>query len=223
MKIMPAILTDSVSELHAQLTSLTPYFRSFQIDLVDGVYLPHRTVGIEEAVEMIGQEPATGKNSGVVFDFDLMVKDYQHVIAVLESVTDRISIGHVFIHYGSIAGAPIPSSKYFSIGLAIAPQDQIDELGHAYNLNEIPCMQIMSVFPGSQGSPFIPDTLIKIEQLRKYGYGPNIFLDGGVNNNTLPVVLRQQYRPDVVCVGSYLSHADDIPARVAELQAIEKK
>lgn len=223
MKIMPAILTDSVSELQAQLKSLTPHFRSFQIDLVDGLYLPHKTVTIEEAVKTIEQQHEMSKESGVVFDFDLMVKDYHHVISVLESAVDRISIGHAFIHYGTIAGEPMPPSKHFSIGLALAPQDQIDELGQKYNLKEVPCIQIMSVYPGSQGSPFIPDTLTKIDQLRKMGYGSHIFLDGGVNNKTLPVVLEQQYRPDVVCVGSYLSHADDVGARVAELSEFERQ
>ena len=76
----------------------------------------------------------------------------------------------------------------------------------------------MSVNPGKQGSPFIPETLKKIEQLRLLGYRSKIFLDGGVNDQTLPLILNQKYLPDVLCPGSFLTRAKDLEKNIKFLK-----
>ena len=76
----------------------------------------------------------------------------------------------------------------------------------------------MSVTPGVQGNPFSPDTLLKIEQLRVLGYKSKIFLDGAVNDRTLPVINKLKYKPDVICPGSFLTKAKDLEANVKYLE-----
>ena len=72
----------------------------------------------------------------------------------------------------------------------------------------------MSVTPGVQGNPFLPNTLKKIEQLRILGYRFKIFLDGAVNDKTLPFINEQKFKPDVICPGSYLTKTDQLQSHV---------
>ncbi len=67
----------------------------------------------------------------------------------------------------------------------------------------------MSIHPGPQGSPFIPQTLNKIDQLRQKNYRKKILLDGAVNQKTLPQILNKKNKPDVLCIGSFLTKAED--------------
>ena len=106
------------------------------------------------------------------------------------------------------------------IGLTLNPQDQVDDLARQYNLKEIPFIQIMSVVPGVQGNPFIPDVLNKIEQLRGIGYGKEIFLDGAVNEKTIPVILAKKYQPDFICPGSFLTKTKSLEKNIEYLNKL---
>lgn len=77
----------------------------------------------------------------------------------------------------------------------------------------------MSVIPGAQGKPFIEYTVNKVEQLRVLGYRSNIFLDGAVNNKTLPIINSYKFKPDFICPGSFLAKAkeEELPKRVKYL------
>jgi pentose-5-phosphate-3-epimerase len=99
------------------------------------------------------------------------------------------------------------NTENFSIGLVLDPEDTISDLRLKYNLNSISCIQIMSVVPGFQGKPFIKEVLQKIEQLKSDNYRGEIFIDGGINEETLPLILEQKEHPDHLCVGSYLAKA----------------
>jgi pentose-5-phosphate-3-epimerase len=78
----------------------------------------------------------------------------------------------------------------------------------------------MSVVPGVQGNPFLPNTLKKIEQLRVLGYRNKIFLDGAVNDKTIPFINKQKFKPDVVCPGSFLTKAKDLEKNVKYLDKL---
>lgn len=103
------------------------------------------------------------------------------------------------------------------MGLVLNPEDKIDTIKQVYDIQKIENIQIMSVNPGPQGSPFIPNMLNKIEQLRTLGYKSNIFLDGGINEESLKLILKLQNRPDFICPGSFFSRAENIKERVQYL------
>jgi len=65
----------------------------------------------------------------------------------------------------------------------------------------------MTIEPGFQGNKFIPEMLLKINELREHGFTGQIILDGGINDQSLPIILKNKYLPDAVCPGSYL-HED---------------
>ena len=151
-----------------------------------------------------------------------MVSDFEKDIFKLNQLKKLINIKNIFIHFSAIKNFKLKIENLSSlpIGLTLNPEDQVDDLVNRYNLKQIQVMQIMSVVPGVQGNPFLPDTLKKIEQLRLLGYKNKIFLDGAVNDKTLPIINRLKYKPDVICPGSYLTKAKDLKKNVNYLNKL---
>ncbi len=213
MKIIPSILEKDASSLFYQINKLSPYFSRFQIDIADGIFVPNKTVQIEEIKDSLNKDSLY--KDCLLFDFHLMIKDYIKEIKKLDKLKKFIKIKYVFIHFSAVS-----DFSSLPIGLTLNPQDQIDDLAYKYDLNKIPFIQIMSVTPGAQGKPFIPETLNKIEQLRDIGYRKEIFLDGAVNEKTIPVILSKKYQPDFICPGSYLTKTKTLEENVEYLKKL---
>jgi ribulose-phosphate 3-epimerase len=216
MQTVPSLLEKTSEDLIFQINKLSPYFKRFQIDIADGIFVPNKTVQIEEIKDSLIKD-CLNKDS-LSFDFHLMVKDYQTEIKKVEELKKIIKINLILIHLSVTTHySLITSHSSFPIGLTLNPKDQVSDLTYHYPLDTIPSIQIMSVTPGVQGNPFLPETLIKIEQLRVLGYRSNIFLDGAVNDKTLPMINKLKYKPDVLCPGSFLTKAKDLKKNVEYL------
>ena len=222
MQTVPSILEKNSQDLFFQIDRLSKYFSRFQIDIADGIFVPNKTVQIEDIVDCFSSYSLFPIPYSLTFDFHLMVKDYEKEIEKLEKLRNFIKINLILIHY-SVFPKPYPLNPNpysFPIGLTLNPRDQVDDLTSHYNLKQIPSIQIMSVVPGLQGNPFLPETLKKIEQLSVLGYRNKIFLDGAVNDKTLPIINKLKYKPDVICPGSYLTKAKDLKKNVEYLNKL---
>ena len=213
MQICPSMPEPTMDSLAATINRLSPFYNYFQVDIGDGIYVNNRTVQIDEISKNFGK---FNNYRSLNFDFHLMVSDFEADITKLNELSKSINIKNIFVHYSAIKNFELKISNLspIPIGLTLNPQDQVDDLAKHYNLEDIPTIQIMSVTPGVQGNPFIPETLKKIEQLRVLGYKSNIFLDGAVNDKTLPFIAEQKFKPDVVCPGSFLTKAKDLNTNV---------
>lgn len=218
MQVLPALLTASAVELKGQISMLSPYYTHFQIDIADGIFVPNKTVGIDSLFETLKDY----KNSPLSFDFDLMVEDYKQSFELLKDLANMITIENVFFHFSSLKESPLPVLSKFTIGIALDPKDDFSDLEHNYDMNSGFPIQIMTVNPGFQGSPFIENELYKIEQIKSANYKNNIFIDGGINEKTIPIILSKKYRPDFMGIGSYLTKAPDLPGRVEKLRQLIK-
>ncbi len=216
MQILPAVLSRSPEEFDVDIKKLSPFFSSFQIDITDGILVPGTTATIEDLTPHLLEHPQ------ITFDFHLMVKDYGKIINYLRALTSKIKIGTVLVHHkaGPDKGLFISQSDSFTIGLVINPDEQIKTLSTYYSFEIMRAIQIMSVEPGAQGQGFIKETLNKIEQLRLLNYRNKIYLDGGINNLTLPIILSQHYLPDTLAIGSYFTKAVDVKMQVEGLKKI---
>jgi pentose-5-phosphate-3-epimerase len=107
------------------------------------------------------------------------------------------------------------------MGLVINPEEDVKRLAKDYSFAEVPVIQLMTIHPGPQGQLFIPDALTKIEELRTVGFCGEIYIDGAVNEETLPTLTALSHPPHVLCPGSYLAHAPpaDLMRRVGLLSA----
>ncbi len=211
MEIIPSVLVSTAENFLQQAGKLIPFFQRFQIDIADGKFVPEKTVTLEQIRDSLSQ---SGFSANVTLDFDLMINETTSAITIIDELAKNYKSGFNFIHN---LQAFVP---HINVGIAIDPAISVETIIQGFDLDALPAIQIMSVVPGAQGQAFIPETLNKIEHLRKAGYRHKIFLDGGINPSTLPMITEKQFRPDAVCVGSYLSRADDLGARIKTLRQI---
>ena len=201
MLIYPSILEKNTDDLLKRLKALLPFFSYFQIDITDGKFVPNKTVQIEEIATTI-ERWNNGTIKQKTFEFHLMVDDYVSEIEKLNLITNVVKIKCVLIHIKVLPAVPYPLSSNF----------QWD------SIKQFDTVQLMTVHPGQQGSPFVPEVLNKIEELHKLGFGGKIILDGAMNDKTLAFVMKQKYLPDAICPGSYFS--SDIIHHLELLQRI---
>lgn len=219
MEIYPALLSLSVNELEETLKKLIPFYCHFQIDVIDGEFLPKKTVDIEAIPEALKSlNSPTLKN--LVFDFDLMVKDYESALDKIDDVQEFVKVDAVLIRASILKSYDKLVNLYpeIKIGLVIDPLDSVETIVQGLDLEKVPIIQIMTVFPGAQGNPFQEDMLNKIEQLRMTDYRNKIYLDGGISEKTLKVIHSKKYLPDIVSVGSYFTKAENPEKRIKSMK-----
>ena len=220
MNVIPTVLTTTKEEFVEQMELFQPLYSLIQLDIADGNLVPNRTTQIDEIIELLDSNLVTFSSS-VEFDFHLMVKDYKAELAKIAKLQDKgIKVNTVLINAELHPDIPTLAPQYtFSLGLDIFPNIQINDIAKNYNLGYIPAIQVMTVNPGFQGSPFLPDMLNKLEQLREQYYKGLLLIDGGVNEKTLPAIQFTKVKPDFLCIGSYLTKAgDNLKSRVEELK-----
>lgn len=222
MKVIPAILTKTSKEFENQIKILSPFFPRYQIDIADDTLVPNKTIQIEDIYSIItrNSQLVTPRTS---FDFHLMVTDYEAEIRKIEKLKNFLKIGVIFVHVCLNPDYELITANHpdFSFGFALNPEDKVEAIRNAYDLNKIKNLQIMTIQPGFQGKALIPDLLEKIEQLRLSNYRSNIYIDGGVNEKTIPLIKNLKYRPNFLCIGSYLTHAgDELKTRIDFLNKI---
>ena len=220
MKVIPTLLTTTKEECAREINLFQKYFDRIQLDIADGKLVPNVTTQIEE-IESLISEKKVNISEKVRYDFHLMVDNYALELKKITKLNQQgVIVNTVLInslHRPDIEG--LTSQYGFSIGLDVFPQVQIDDLARKYNLIEIPTLQIMTVNPGFQGSSFMPDMLMKIQQLRKKDYRGEIMVDGGVNESTMSIIESANNRPDFLCVGSYLTKSgEELENRIEKLK-----
>lgn len=224
MKTVPTLLTTSTEEFIAQMNTFQRYFDRIQLDIADGNLVPNTTTQIDDILEAISEDRVT-IFPNTTFDFHLMVADYEPELEKIVKIQEHnVRVNTVLINASHEINIGKLNSVYtFSIGLDVFPDTTIDNLAHEYDLDSVPNVQIMTVNPGFQGSPFLPQMLQKIEQLRVQHYNGEILIDGGVNSNTLQTISSRVYKPDIICIGSYLTKAgNDLDYRISELKKLEQ-
>ncbi len=199
MLIIPAILEKTFAAAKERITKLSPYFSRFQIDIADGKAVPNKTL---ETADF-----KTEEFSNIAFDFHLMVKDPEKELEALEK---KQNINLAFIDLKSAKEKFFKTSYPFEIGITLNPEDKPEELLQKSFFQKINHVLIMTVNPGFQGSPFLPEMLPKIKTLRKLGFEGKIYLDGGINDKTTKYIKPYKNSIYALCIGSYLTKSKDV-------------
>ncbi len=222
MIVTPSILTNTVEDAVHQMERLSPYFNYFQIDIADGKFVQNTTLSVEDFAQFVKENPSHSLIRSSFFDFHLMVMDYKKNLTLLREISEMIKINTVFIHIKLNPDYAELKRNFpnFVIGLVFNPEDDVQYYSSIYPYSELDIVQIMSVTPGMQGQPFIPESLQKSDQLKSNGYRNKIFLDGGISTKTLPAILSAIPPIDGIGPGSYLSKAENINERVEELKQL---
>lgn len=218
MQVIPSIDVEKIDDLKSQLERLSPFYDRFQIDFADGQFVNFTTPSVSDLLKAL--IPYASKQ----LDLHLMTAAYQRALDLINQSSKEVNFEIIFIHH-----AAKPSPELFldknttqKFGIVLNPEDDVNTIERSYDLSRMKYIQIMSINPGPQGSPFLPNTLNKIEQLRLAGYKNRIFLDGGVNGESLKIILARRQLPDFVCPGSFFSRATNVEERVQYLSEVLK-
>ncbi len=214
-KLAASILSADFGHLADQVKLVEPYADVIHIDVMDAHFVPPLTIG-------------------------------SVVVASLRPVTDRVLHGHLMVEapeglFDDLAAAgmdmvsfhveavedPAPVIRKargagMGVGITVNPETPI-ELIYPY-LEDLDDVMVMSVHPGWAGQAFIPESLPKLETVRKEldrrGLAAEIEIDGGVKlENARRCV---DAGATVLVAASAIFKAPDIAAAARDLAAVAR-
>ncbi|MFA6005571.1 MAG: hypothetical protein WC775_03765 [Patescibacteria group bacterium] len=214
MQITPTVNATTAQELEEQMILLCRLTDRIQIDVADGILINHKTIPLTHFAAFC--EKHEGQFAGNIFDFHLMVSEWEDVVSDLNELRSIIHINLILVHQVVFRRN---TSNFFPVGLVLNPEDTVSR----ETFKHVPAVQIMTVNPGPQGSPFLPQNLSKISDLRNSGYKGEILLDGGINEVTIPTILKQSVLPDVLGIGSQLTKSPSPQEEFKQLTDLIRK
>jgi len=172
--------------------------KQIHYDVMNGTFIPNKhSLPFEQIREIVSN---TKKH---IVDIHLMITDPDREIQKIKDFADIMTF-----HYESESIDRMKklfrNNYNLPIGIAINPKTNVEQIYEF--LYEVKHVLVMSVVPGKGGQSFIPETIDKIEKLKKYitdrKLDVKIQVDGGINNITAQEVFKAG--ADSVVSGSYL-------------------
>ena len=206
--------TDCVHSFYNLETAKTDYFH---IDVMDGEFVENDT-----SKRMLEYATTISHISQLGLDVHLMVNNPEVFIDDYVGLEPRIL---------SFQVEPVLNDKQriyemiddlkrngIRVGLAINPGTSIDKIKEF--LPYIHMVLIMSVWAGRGGQSFIPETVNKIKELKKYMDKNNLDLDievdGGINKETAKIAAEAG--ANLLVSGSFILGADDPKSAINSLK-----
>lgn len=188
----------------------------FHIDVMDGEFVKKDNV-----LQMRDYALKITSISMTPIDVHLMVKNpREHFDYFVDLGVNRITF---HVEACSNKDEIISLAKYLNenrikVGIAVNPDTDIKEIFDV--LPYVHMVLVMSVVPGKGGQNFIPDTLDKVEILRKYceeqELDIDIEIDGGINDETGEEAVEAG--ANILVSGNYVLNADDYKEAINKLK-----
>jgi len=185
----------------------------FHLDVMDGSFVPNLSFGLP-VIEHIRK--ATTK----ICDVHLMIVEPEKYAEAFKKAGADI----LTVHYEACTHLHRNLQQIKSLGMrtgvALNPHTPVHLLADV--LHDIDLVCLMSVNPGFGGQQFIPQTLVKIRQLRQMIQERNLHthieIDGGVTLQNAKSILDAG--ADVLVAGNTVFRAEDPIAMIAALKAL---
>ncbi len=196
IKIAPSILSADFTRLGEQVREVEAAGADrVQIDVMDGRFVPNITFGTL-AVESL--RPLVR----LTLEVHLMVEPPEDFIEKFARAGADTLIVHQEATPHLHRAVQLIHSLGKKAGVALNPSTPASTISEV--LPKLDLVLVMTVNPGFGGQEFIPDTFGKIRQLReeiqRKGLGCELEVDGGINLETAPQVVRAG--ADVLVAGS---------------------
>ncbi len=207
--IIPAILTESEEELVRLVHMMERAgVKRAHLDICDGVFVPTRTVK--------GYEQLARIQTDIIFDVHLMVQNPEEQCAHCCAVKNA---DRFLLHVETVKDFAMLCSHAKqcgkTIGAAINPETPMERLKAAKGTTNL--VQFMTVHPGRQGRPFVPEVLERVAMLHAAHPDITIMLDGGISpQNARACAVAGA---SALVSGSYVVRSADMRRAIEELQA----
>ena len=213
--VSPSILSADFANLERDIKKVENAGADWiHVDVMDGHFVPNITIGIPVVSSL-------RKVTNLLLDVHLMIENPEkYVEAFAKAGADIITF-----HYEACSNKDeiISIAKYLNenrvrVGIAVNPDTKIEEIFDV--LPYVHMVLVMSVVPGKGGQKFIPETLDKVELLRKYceenDLDMDIEVDGGINDETGKEAVEAG--ANILVSGNYVLNADDYKEAINNLK-----
>jgi len=208
IEVVPAVLPRTTDELHAAMERFVAAgVQRVHLDICDGSFVPTTSIS--------GFEQLLAKDWGVQWDVHLMVSTPDEVLSDWWGVpTAERFLVHVETTDAMNEMAAHAHGRSRRIGAAINPETSLERLEDV--AEHIDLAMFMTVFPGEQGRPFIPEVLDRIRSF--HGDHPTmpIAVDGGITPTTAPQCAAAG--ASILVSGSYVLTSPDIHGSIHTLE-----
>lgn len=210
-EIAPSILAADFANLQRDVEMINSSSAGFiHVDIMDGMFVPNISFGLPvcEAIHRHAKKP---------LDVHLMIEQPDRYLEAFRNAGASVLTVHyeacphlhrTIQHIKELGAEP---------GVALNPHTPVEVLSEV--LGDVSLVLIMSVNPGFGGQKFIENTYRKIAALdgyrKKFGYNFKIEVDGGVNLNNAPRLVREGV--DILVAGSFVFTSPDPVQTIAEL------
>lgn len=207
--IAPSVLAADFANLQSEIQMLNASKAEWiHCDIMDGRFVPNFSFGLPvlEAIH---------KHANKTLDVHLMIADPQLYIEEFQ----KAGADNITVHYEACLHLHRVVQQIKNVncmaGVALNPHTPISVLEDI--IADIDLVCLMSVNPGFGGQQFIPNTYRKVAALRELILARNsralIEIDGGVNQETAPLLLEQG--ANVLVAGSFVFNSPE-PLRTIE-------
>lgn len=222
--MIPAIMPKSLQQLEEQLAKVWAFAPRVQLDVMDGVFCPEKSV----SPELLNQIDTI-----VLWDIHLMVDEPEKWIKqCVMGGADRI-FGQVEKMKDMTAFIADAQSESMAVGLAYDIDTPLDGLENV--VNDLDAVLLMSVAAGGQAREFDERVLAKIKQVRKMNKRIPIVVDGGIDEERMKECLAAEWAEEIeedelnpsaglieFVVGSHLLTAGNVEEELEHLRMMKE-
>ncbi len=207
-QFVPSIIAETQKEFEERFKKVEKVSKVFQLDVMDGKFVKNKSFMFDFQLNTRG---IFRKNN---FEIHLMCEN------PLEFITKnkmKFSKKDIFILQiesdGFKEGYDYLKKEKSKIGIGINPQTIVEKIKKF--VNEVDLILIMTVNPGRYGAKFLPKTLDKVKEIRKFNSNIDIEIDGSVNEKT--IFMMKKSGANKFVLGSYLQNSDDVRRGLREI------